>query len=106
VEFGLKTGLAYEKNNQKYALSYDARLIRDARTGQYTLEYDIVKSNLAYWGIEYSGSGSDDVEWVLTAPSLEAMLTAMRNAKQNSKPDFSQTSIDTFRTQATLIPVA
>jgi hypothetical protein len=92
------------RNNEKKVLSYSAILSRNSQTGHYTLVYNTVKLNLAYWGIEYSGSGWDRVEWVLTVPSLEAMLTAMRNAKQNNIPNFGQISIDTVRAQAALIP--
>jgi hypothetical protein len=68
--------------------SYNAVLTRDPKTGQYTLSY------------ERPSIANDDKK--LTAPTLDALLIAMRDGK--SKSDFNKTTIDTVRAQAALIP--
>jgi hypothetical protein len=68
--------------------SYNAVLTRDPKTGQYTLYY------------ERPSIANDDEK--LTAPTLDALLIAMRDGK--SKSDFNKTTIDAVRAQAALIP--
>ena len=70
-------------------VSYNAVLIRNPQNGQYILTYEGVDVN--YKIINYAP---------ITTVSLEALLTEMRR----NTTDFSQTSIDTVRAQAALIP--
>jgi hypothetical protein len=68
--------------------SWSASLTRDTQTGNYT--------------ITYGGYFTNDVIRTLSAPSLEALLTEMRN--NTDKYPFNQISIDQVRAQAALIP--
>ena len=70
---------------EQQASSYDGVLTRNPQNGQYTLSYErasVANSNK-----------------ILTATSLEALASAMRNSG-----DFVPAAIDTVKAQATLIP--
>jgi len=69
-------------------VSYNAVLMRNPQNGQYLLNYG---------GVEFNGEYK-----TITANSVDALLTTMRNG--TNKDDFSQLSIDTVRAQAALIP--
>jgi len=74
---------------------YNASLTRNPQNGQYTLRYK--KSTLRYEGV------NTDIETkFVTANSLEALVTEMRNG--TNKADFTSADLTTVRAQAALIP--
>jgi hypothetical protein len=68
--------------------NYNAVLARDPKTGQYTLYYERPEIQ------------NDDEK--LTAPTLDALLVAMRNGQR--KADFTTEDLTIVRAQAALIP--
>jgi hypothetical protein len=69
---------------------HNSILTRDAKTGHYTLSY--------------GGSYTNNETRTITANSLEALSSEMRNGRY--KADFDQTGIDQVNAQAALIPAA
>jgi hypothetical protein len=80
-----KISFLVENYSTNSRFSYDAVLMRNPQTGQYTLSY------------ERASVENDDK--TLTAASLDALLSVMRNSG-----DFVPAAIDTVRAQAALIP--
>jgi hypothetical protein len=68
---------------------YEAVLMRNAKTGQYTLNY-----------VGHSTNGEVTLTKELAAPSMDALLANM----QKNTADFNQACIDQVRTQEALIP--
>jgi hypothetical protein len=105
VDFNIDTDLSYEKDGRRYRIVYNGTLFRDSRTNRYTLEFYGVQSDLVYWNLPIGNSGAWwDERKKLEAPTVDALLTAMRNERWNNKSVFSQASIDTVRAQAALMP--
>jgi hypothetical protein len=90
AEFNKISFLLENSRTYSSARSHSAVLTRDVRTGQYILSY--------------GGTYTNNETRTITANSLEALSSEMRNGRY--KADFDQTGIDQVRTQAALIPAA
>jgi hypothetical protein len=87
-EFGKISFRLENSNTYSIARSHMAILTRNPQNGQFVLSY--------------GGTYTNEEIRTITANSLEALLSEMRNGKY--KTDFDQTGIDQVRAQAALIP--
>jgi len=83
-----KIGFRLANSDTHSSLSHTAVLIRSPQNGQYTLNY--------------GGTYTNNETRIITANSIEALLSEMRNGKH--KTDFDETGISAVRAQAALIP--